>query len=283
MHRRARTVRLVIGIGLATVAAIGGVVFWSAWTRTPLPLADRCVATVDGSTATVDPDQAYYAALISAVSLKRDLPPRAASIALATAFQESGLRNLDYGHADSIGLFQQRPSKGWGTIDQIMDPWYSTARFYEALVRVPDWKTGDINDVAQAVQRSAYPDAYRQHVPRARTLASSLTGQTPASFSCSIARPAAADRDGMTTYLRRSFGTDAVRLRTDGDDLVVTATDARTAWAVAHAAVAGTARHGIAAVDLGTWGWTYTAGSLGSWRGAGTTERTEVRLVFTVG
>jgi hypothetical protein len=280
MPRRTRTLRLVVGIGLATVAAIGGVVFWSAWTRTPLPLADRCEASVDGATATVDPDQGYFAALISAVSLKRDLPPRAASIALATAFQESGLRNLDYGHADSLGLFQQRPSKGWGTEEEIMDPWYSAARFYEALVRVPGWKTGDINDVAQAVQRSAYPEAYRQHVPRARTLAGSLTGQAPASFSCSIARPGMADRDGMTTFLRRSFGTDAVSLRTDGDDLVVTTPDSRTAWAVAHAAVAGTASYGVAMVDLGNWGWTHTPGSLAAWQGAGTLELTEVRVVF---
>ena len=69
---------------------------------------------------------------------------------MATAYQETGIRNLDYGDRDSVGLFQQRPSQGWGTAEQLMDPHYATGRFYDALVKIKNWKTGDINDVAQA-------------------------------------------------------------------------------------------------------------------------------------
>lgn len=280
MSAPARTL-LVIGSVVALLAAgLVGIVLRADYTNSPLPLADRCTASVAGSTTTLDPEQAYYAALISSVSIKRDLPPRAASIALATAYQESGIRNLSYGHADSIGLFQQRPSMGWGTVEEIMDPWYSSAQFYKALVKVDGWRTGDLNDVAQAVQRSAYPDAYRQHVASARTLASSLTGETPASFSCAIASPPAADRDGLRDFLIRSFGEEAITVTTDEDDLVVTASTSSTAWAVAHAAIAGTARFGLASVDLGSWGWTHTPGSLAVWQGAGSQDLTTVRLVF---
>ncbi|MEK8228378.1 hypothetical protein NKG05_23500 [Oerskovia sp. M15] len=63
------------------------------------------------------------------------MPARAATIGLATALQESRLLNIDYGDRDSIGLFQQRPSQGWGTIEQIMDPVFSTTAFSTASTR----------------------------------------------------------------------------------------------------------------------------------------------------
>ena len=63
-------------------------------------------------------------------------------IALATAQQESRLRNLDYGDRDSLGLFQQRPSQGWGTEAQVQDPAYAAGKFYDWLVTVPGWETG---------------------------------------------------------------------------------------------------------------------------------------------
>ena len=69
-----------------------------------------------------DLDQAHYASIIVGLSVRRGLPARAASIAMATVYQETGIRNLDYGDRDSVGLFQQRPSQGWGTEKQLMDP-----------------------------------------------------------------------------------------------------------------------------------------------------------------
>lgn len=157
----------LVAVAVAVAVVVGALSVWNSVQKEPLPLADRCTATVNGYTATIDPEQARNAAIISGISVKRGLKPRAASIALATAFQESDIRNLDYGHSDSLGLFQQRPSQGWGTAEQVMDPWYSATAFYKALVRVKKWDTRDLNDVAQAVQRSAYPQAYRKHVDRA--------------------------------------------------------------------------------------------------------------------
>jgi hypothetical protein len=144
------------------------------------------VATVQGRSATLSPEQAYYAALISGVSVKRELEPRAASIALATAYQESGIRNLDYGHADSLGLFQQRPSQGWGTEAEILDPTYAINAFYDALVEVEDYEAMRITEAAQEVQRSGFPEAYEQHAAGARALASALTGYSPGAFSCVV-------------------------------------------------------------------------------------------------
>ena len=266
---------------MLALLAVGGVVAWSAYHRVPLPVEDRCTATVQGASVTLDPERAYYAALISGVSVRRGLVPRAASIALATAFQESGMRNLDHGHADSIGLFQQRPSKGWGTVEEIMDPWYSATAFYKALVRVKNWDEGDINDVAQAVQRSAYPEAYRRHVPNARALASSLTGETPASFSCVVASPGEGDPQAMASFLKKTLGAGAVTTRVNGSTLTVTTDNPTAAWAVAHLAIANTASYGLSAAKVGPYAWTHSTTGLASWQGTGPadTERS-VTLVF---
>ncbi|WP_461296380.1 C40 family peptidase [Streptomyces harbinensis] len=104
--------------------------------------------------------QVRNAATITAVARGRSLPPRAAVVAVATAIQESSLRTLDHGDRDSVGLFQQRPSQGWGSAAQLRDPVYSSSKFYDALVRVPGWEGAPLTEVAQAVQRSAFPDAY---------------------------------------------------------------------------------------------------------------------------
>ena len=119
--------------------------------------------------------------------MRRELPPRAASIALATAMQESKLRNLEHGDRDSLGLFQQRPSQGWGTQEQILNPVYAINAFYDALDQVDGYQTMAITEAAQAVQRSAYPDAYAEHEADARALASALTGETTGgAFSCVV-------------------------------------------------------------------------------------------------
>ncbi|WP_328617276.1 C40 family peptidase [Amycolatopsis sp. NBC_00355] len=91
---------------------------------------------------------------------QRRLPRRAAVLAIATAMVESGLRNLDYGDRDSVGVFQQRPSQGWGTRAQILDPVYATGKFLDVLVALPGWDTMAPGRAEQAVQRSGFPDRY---------------------------------------------------------------------------------------------------------------------------
>jgi hypothetical protein len=121
-------------------------------------------------------DQIANATTIYQVSVRLGLPQYAAVIATATALQESDLENLDYGDQDSLGLFQQRPSQGWGTPAEIMDPVYAATKFYDALVKVPDWQTIPLTDAAQDVQESAYPDAYASHTTAAEYLVSTVSG-----------------------------------------------------------------------------------------------------------
>ncbi|PFG17311.1 hypothetical protein ATK74_1878 [Propionicimonas paludicola] len=268
-----------LGVVLASALVVGGVVLWSSYQKVPLPIEDRCSATVKGRTTTVDPDQAYYAAIIAGMSVQRELKPRAASIALATAYQESGIRNLDYGHSDSLGLFQQRPSKGWGTEAEIMDPWYSSREFYRALVKVRKWDSKDINDVAQAVQRSAYPDAYRKHVDNAKTLASSLTGETPASFTCVFNKPAPANPTGLAEYLTKTLKSQ-IDVTVATDSVRITAKGEGQAWAAAEMAVAASGRFGVSAVQVGPYGWKLESTFPASWSGTGPVTSPEVVVSF---
>jgi hypothetical protein len=161
---------------LAIVAAL--VVLGVAWARSAGDVPAEGSCTVDGGTVTVSAEQARHATTIARVARDRGLPDRAVVIALATAQQESGLRNLDYGDRDSLGLFQQRPSQGWGTPEQVQDPVYAAGKFYDGLVQVPGWDTGRLTDVAQRVQRSGYPEAYQKHQAMAEELTAALTDNT---------------------------------------------------------------------------------------------------------
>ncbi|MGW4487099.1 hypothetical protein ACWEOE_25040 [Amycolatopsis sp. NPDC004368] len=133
---------------------------------------------------TLQPEQMSNAATIAAVASKEGMPPHAVTVALATALQESKLRNLSGGDRDSVGLFQQRPSQGWGTPSQLQDPVYASTAFYAKLAKLPGWESMPITEAAQAVQRSAAPDAYAQWEPVARAAANALTGQLPAALTC---------------------------------------------------------------------------------------------------
>ncbi len=175
-------------LALATVAVVLAVVLgWKSATQPFRPAA--CEATAAGTTFQVTPEQMANAATIAGIAMKRHLPARAATIALATARQESKFINVDYGDRDSLGLFQQRPSQGWGTAAQVKDPGHATNAFYDALVKVHGYQSMQITKVAQKVQRSAYPEAYADHEPEGRVLASALTGHSTAALTCRLTTP----------------------------------------------------------------------------------------------
>lgn len=261
--------RVIVAL-LLTALVAGGLTFalirLYGYLKAPLPLADQCVARVQGESISIDTEQAHYASIIAGVGMRRDLVPRAVTIALATAYQESGIRNLDHGDRDSLGLFQQRPSQGWGTDAQVTDPYYSANAFYAALVKVDGWETGNVNDVAQAVQRSGHPNGYARHVESARRLASSLTGETPASFSCLSRNPSAADPAGLESFLVETLPRDAVVKRT-AETVTVRSDSNQGAWSAAHIAVANAGRFGIARVDVAGQSWTASATSMPTWLG----------------
>jgi hypothetical protein len=167
----------------------------------------------DRTTYELTPEQAVNAATITAVGTARKLPERAVTIALAAALQESTLRNLDHGDRDSLGLFQQRPSQGWGTPKEIMDPLYSAGLFYDHLLEVPGYLDMPLTDAAQRVQRSAFPYAYAKHEPDAALLAAALTGRSAATLTCD-GRPAATREkgpDAVRAALARDFGREVFR------------------------------------------------------------------------
>ena len=123
---------------------------------------------------TLDDEQIANVKAIIAATKKSDMDERAAVVAIATALQESKLENL--GHLgerndhDSQGLFQQRPSSGWGTVEQITDPEYSTKAFLKGLKQVDGWQDMPLTKAAQTVQVSAYPFHYAQWEQQAADL-----------------------------------------------------------------------------------------------------------------
>ncbi|WP_443742840.1 heavy metal transporter [Streptomyces smyrnaeus] len=177
--------------------------------------------TPGGSAASSDPAQTYEltpvqaanAATIAAVASQRGLPERAVTIALATAMQESQLRNIGHGDRDSVGLFQQRPSQGWGTLEQIQDPVYSADRFYDHLVKVPGYSRLPLTVAAQRVQRSGYPQAYAKHEMNATLLTGALTGRRPAALTCTTGGQGTAEPGNpkdVRERLVREFGRDVL-------------------------------------------------------------------------
>ena len=208
-----RALKYVVAIGsVCAVATIGVVVGLDRLTGAG-SVTERCTAQLGGSDWYLSPEQSDNAALVVGTSVARGLPARAATIGLATALQESKLINIDYGDRDSVGLFQQRPSQGWGTVQEILDPVYSTNAFYDVLVEVEGYEDMAVTDAAQTVQRSGFPDAYAQHETRSRAWASALTGNSPEALSCELGPVAAADqiapdaaRDVVVGRLGRDLG-----------------------------------------------------------------------------
>jgi hypothetical protein len=298
--RRGRLLRF--GAALVVLLALAGyltVQYLTGGTGAP-----RCKVVSgkgDGASYEFTPEQAVNAATISAVGTSRGMPERAVTIALATALQESGLRNIQHGDRDSLGLFQQRPSQGWGTTRQIMDPTYAAGVFYEHLAKVPDYARLPLTVAAQRVQRSGYPQAYAKHESDATLLAGALTGVAAATLTCE-GRPdatPAGGADSVRAALVRDFGRDV--LQEAGADVAaagasaspsaaasapVSSTDGgrtvtvpvrkdaagtgvrRRGWELAHWAVANSAALHIERVSYADREW--TAGSTDSqWRTAG--------------
>ncbi|WP_329013982.1 hypothetical protein OG271_05565 [Micromonospora rifamycinica] len=128
----------------------------------------------DQSRIDLDDEQTANVKAIIAATKKTGMDERAAVVSIATALQESKLENLghlgDRNDHDSQGLFQQRPSSGWGTVEQITDPEYATTAFLKALKQVDGWQDMPLTKAAQTVQVSAYPDHYAQWEQQAADL-----------------------------------------------------------------------------------------------------------------
>jgi cell wall-associated NlpC family hydrolase len=143
-------------------------------------------AAGDGSVAGYGRESLQIAGTIVAIGTQRQLPPRAWQVAVQAGMTESGLRNLPHGHADSLGVFQMRPSMGWGTPEQLLNVPYQVNKFYDVLLGVEGWEQMRPGEAAQAVERSAFPERYHQFEQAALQVLGAVQG-----VQCQAADPVA--------------------------------------------------------------------------------------------
>lgn len=193
-------------------------------------------------------EQAANAATIAAVGQRMGLPDHAVTVALATAFQESKLRNLDYGDRDSLGLFQQRPSQGWGTPADIQTPRLAAAAFYRHLIRVHGWAAMSVTEAAQRVQHSGAPQAYEQWADASRTLARAFTGEVEAGIACRYESPGSlvVATTRLSRQAEQELGAGGLNRRTWG----------AASWLVAQAKA-----YGLTRISMSGRTWTATRGT----------------------
>jgi hypothetical protein len=245
MPRRAALRRLAVTalvLALTSAAAVVAVIVATTSRRSVMPL---CQVVAISGRYQLALDQAANAATIAAVGKAAGLPDHAVTVALAAALQESALHNLTGGDRDSVGLFQQRPSQGWGT------PSYAAAAFFRALENQPGWASLPVTEAAQLVQRSAAPDAYAAWEQEARALAEALTGEVAGGLACQYrgtGSGAAASSSALSTSLA-----DAMRAEL-GSSSFTTSTRA-SQWLVASWLVAHASTYQITSVTFDTYRW----------------------------
>jgi hypothetical protein len=270
--RRRPFVVLTVVIVVLTLIGVGGLLAYNAYHRyvQRLLVAPGCQAGTGSNAYGLDFGQTADAATIAGVAARDRLPRKALIDAYATALQESKLENVNYGDRDSVGIFQQRPSEGWGTTAEIEDPAYAAGAFFNALVKIPGWARLPVDVAAQDVQRSADGSAYEQYASTGTALAADFTA-TPHQVTCWYTPAAQAASEGVSAKLdlnaalRRMttvFGpaaadgavTSVKRARSGGSAVI----KARRGdgWTVAEWLVSNASSYGITQVSYGGYRWT---------------------------
>jgi hypothetical protein len=221
-------------------------------------MINGCEADEGGQVLMLDTDQAAIAATIAGVAHARRLPVHAVTIAYATAWQESHLHDLDYGTLDSIGVFQQRPSQGWGSPRQLLDPVYATGKFFAALVKVPNYLRIPIDQAAQDVQHSADGGAYTNYEQQADLMSGPFTGGTPHAVWCWYPQDGAASP--QITPMRRELTATFGRLDVTSSAVRV---GHAAGWAVASWLVTHATTYGLTDVRFAGYQWSLPVGSRG--------------------
>ena len=224
-----------------------------------LPKPRGCTVQAQGRVS-LNPEQMANAATIAAIGVQRKMPEKAVVVALATALQESKLENLAGGDRDSVGLFQQRPSQGWGSPEQLVEPRFAAARFYGSLKKVRGWEKMSVTQAAQAVQRSAYPEAYGKWIDESEVLARALLGNATGAVACTVARKPAlrgsAAATSLSTDLTLDWGKLNVTATSELTGFTVPAADAQAGWRYAHWLVSHADGQGVKRVRFGDLEWT---------------------------
>jgi len=276
--------RIIVGTTLALILAVAVyAIYHTAPSGTPAPPPPGCQAGKGEQAIALDTEQAAVAATIAGVAARKRLPRQAVTIALATALQESKLHNLDYGDRDSVGIFQQRPSEGWGPAEDLMDPVYATTKFYAALTHIRGYATMPVSEAAQDVQHSADGSAYDQWIWMAGQLAGYFTGMSPHGVSCWYTPSASAGRANLAGAVQRisaTFGPAGrkavvarVSLTRSGKKgqtrSAVLRVRQASAWTVADWLVANAQGYGLSEVRYAGYVWKAADGSMG-WQRAST-------------
>jgi hypothetical protein len=262
---------LIAIIVIAVLLGVGAYAAYSVYQRfvTQVLTVPGCQAGTGQNAIALDFGQAADAADIAGVAAREHLPAQALTVAYATAFQESKLENLTYGDRDSVGIFQQRPSQGWGTTAELEDPAYAARAFFKALVQVPRYTKIPVYQAAQAVQHSADGYAYQQYAQTAALLGADYTA-APHAVTCWYAPGAQAAAENVSAKLNLTgavhglddtFGapgqdgvvTGVSRSRS-GDNVRISAAAAH-GWTVANWLVANAASYGITKVSYAGFQW----------------------------
>ena len=234
---------------LAVFAAVGFGLYelWQA--AQSHSTAEECTA----GDYSVEPDQAAVAASMVGVVIGRDLPERAAVLALAAGLQESKLTNLGPGEGDrdSVGVLQQRPSQGWGTPAQLQDVHFATGKFLDALVKIDGWEKMPLADAIQKVQISIDGSYYARHEGEAQALSDALTGKSPAGLTCKFAKP---DQAATVAAVAAAVAQDLPVSHPQAAGVQVSVPGA--SWATAAWFVANAQRFGIDSVAYSGREWT---------------------------
>lgn len=257
---------------IAVLLAGAGYAAYTAYQRFVVQVltVPGCQAGTGDNAIALDFEQAANAATVAGVAVHQQLPSRALTVAYATAFQESKLENLSYGDRDSVGIFQQRPSQGWGTAAQLQDPAFAARAFFRVLVQVPKYEKIPVYEAAQAVQKSAYGYAYQQYAQTGAQLAAYYTNvphavtcwYNPATQAADQGVSAKLNLSGAAERLDQVFGmpgqggalTGVTRIRSGSADLITTVPGA--GWAVANWLVTNASSYGITQVSYAGYRWT---------------------------
>jgi hypothetical protein len=275
--RRLRALPVIGSALVLLLAAIGYLAFGQPHPSTPAtpPPPPGCEAGTGGAAVPLDTGQAGIAATIAGVAARHRLPRQAVTIALAAALQESQLENLDYGDRDSVGVFQQRPSQGWGTTAELEDPVYATTKFFAALVKVHGYTKMPVDQAAQDVQHSADGDAYEQWASVAALLAGDFAGTSRASVYCWYTPAGKPDLNGALKQLTETFGPDGtggvlVAMTTDRSgqkkkdrSVAVVHVQQDAAWTVVSWLVTYAQQYGISQIRYAGYEWNAANGSIG--------------------
>jgi hypothetical protein len=260
---------LTLIVAIVALLAYGGYTVYQRFIGQVLAVPG-CQAGIGDNAIPLDFGQAADAATVAGVSVREHLPSAALTVAYATAFQESKLENLTYGDLDSVGIFQQRPSQGWGSTAQLEDPAYASQAFFGALVKVPNYATIPVYQAAQDVQKSADGSAYAQYAQQGAQLAADYTS-APHSVTCWYNPAQQASSQGVSSSLNLHGAAEELdhvfglpgqggalsavsRIRSGSADLITTTHGA--GWPVANWLVANASSYGITQISYAGYQWT---------------------------